>query len=61
MHKKQKNNDESEWSGGKKRQRLSSYQRCILHTSEVLNIGSFTSFVMCKPSPDKNLEILYNI
>ena len=61
MHKKQKTNDESEWSGGKKRQRPSSYQRCILHTSEVLNISSFTSFVMCKPSPDKNLEILHNI
>ena len=61
MHKKRKKDDESEWSGGKKRQRLSSNQRCILHTSEVSNIGNFTSFIMCKPSPDEKLEILHNI
>ena len=61
MHKERKKADESEWSGGKKRQRLSSYQCCILHTSEVSNIGNFTSFIMCKPSPDEKLEILHNI
>ena len=61
MHKKRKKDDESEWSGGKKRQRLSSNQRCIPHTSEVSNIGNFTSFMICKPSPDEKLEILHNI
>ena len=61
IHKKRKKDDESEWSGGKKRQRLSSNQRCILHTSEVSNIGNFTSFITCKPSPDEKLEILHNI
>ena len=58
MHKKQKKDDESEWSGGKKKKRLSSNQRFTLHTSEAPNIGNFTSFLMCKPSPDEKLESL---
>ena len=61
MHKKRKKDVESEWSGGKKRQRLLSNQRCILHASEVSNVGNFTNFIMCKPSPDEKLEISHNI
>ena len=45
MHKKQKKDEESEWSGDKKRQSLPSNHRCILHTSEISNIGNFTSFI----------------
>ena len=60
IHNKQNKDDESEWSVGKKRQRYSSNQPCILHTLEVSNIGKFTSFVICKPSPDKKLEVLDN-
>ena len=61
MYNKRKKDDESEWSGGKKRQRLPSNQRCILHTPEVSNIGNFSSFIMCKLYPDEKLEILQNI
>ena len=61
IHKKRNKDDESEWSFGKKRQRYSSNQPCILPTSEVSNIDNFTSFIMCKPSPDKKLEVLHNM
>ena len=54
MHKKRKKDDESEWSGGKN-------QCCIFHTSEVSNIGNFTSLIMCKPSPDEKLQNLHKI
>ena len=61
MHKNRKKCDESEWNGGKKSQRLLSNQHCILHTSELSDIGNFPSFIMCKPSPDEKLKILLNI
>ena len=51
MYKKLKKDDESEWIGGKKRQRLPSNQRCILHTSEASNIGNvYVNYIQMKSS-----------
>ena len=51
MYKKRKKDDESEWIGGKKRQRLPSNQRCILHTSEASNIGNvYVNYIQMKSS-----------
>ena len=60
IHKKRKNDDKPGWSRGKKKQRLSSNQPCSLQTSAISNIGNFTSFIMCKTSPDEKLKILHN-
>ena len=56
LHKKRKKDEKSEWSGDKKRQRLSSNRHCILHKSEISNIGNFTSFICVNHLQTKSLK-----
>ena len=56
-----KKSKEDEWSDKRVRKKRPANECCILHSSDVPNLGNFTSFKECKKSPTEKLAALHKI